>query len=60
MPSGRRIEINGEVRGGLMVCAGAHADIRGVVHGSLHDEGGTYRILGQVGSVRASRGHRYV
>jgi len=60
VPSGRRIELNGEIHGGILICAGPHADIHGVVHGSLHDEGGTYRIGGQVGSIRAPRGHRYV
>ena len=55
VPTGLRMELNGAIGGGLLLCAGAFADIRGVVHGALHDEGGQYRLSGQLGAVRRSR-----
>jgi hypothetical protein len=56
---GLNIEVNGEIRGGLLLCAGSHARIHGVVHGSLRDEGGSYELYGRVGSVRARGVRRF-
>lgn len=59
VPSGLRLELNGEIGGNLLLCAGAHAEISGVVRGVLRIEGGSYRLSGQIGSVRRSGGRRY-
>lgn len=43
---GRRLELNGAISGGLLLCADAYANLRGTVGGKVRSEGGAYRIVG--------------
>ena len=59
IPSGVRVVLKGDVLGGVLLCAGAFADIRGVVQGTLHNEGGAYALSGSIGALKSTRSKRY-
>ena len=51
--SGCRLDLDGELRGNLMVCAGAIAVINGLVRGTVFNQGGDVRLgRGALGRLR--------
>ena len=58
--SGCRVELDGELAGNLLVCAGATAVINGSVRGVVRSEGGTVLGDGSFGALQHTDRGRFI